>query len=430
MEILNTLRKSSFRYLALIAVLAVSFAYSPLYSQNVSAEGECDTEFYSLNDVLFYDNCDVSTDTCSTSTSTSVFKNSNYAGKEIFTTAQLEAIESNKSFYEKSAKAESIPWQILAAMHGKEAGFKRYGPGNGFGPYQITPSNYPIKAAYTDAEFQDATDKAAAFVKGKAGGKDLSDPNNIKYTLFAYNGAAPVYVKQAKNLGFSDEEAARGEGSPYVMNLFDEKRDPTVDPTKSNSTWGQIKKDHGPIEYPANKDHGAFVYYSALTNGSLCGEGATSANGDANAIQASFTEYMNNNNESYSQFGYKLGINGCTTLSSWYIGQYTTLAYGRGNGEAVVRNLVSANSDKGLVASDKPVAPAIFSVAGGSKAWGASGIPPGHVGVVISVNEQTQTATAVHTGSSKAGATEKAWISEFKYPTSGVTFVNVGDYLK
>lgn len=413
--------------LALLAALVIS----PLTFERALAIGSCDEEFYSMNDILFFNECAGSTEKCSTAATASVFNNKDYDGRDIFSPAQLEAIESNKSFYESAANTAKIPWQLLAAMHGRETGFKRYGPANGYGPYQITPSNYPVKAAYSDTEFQDATNKAAAFMKAKSDGRDLSDPNNVKYTFFAYNGTASVYKTQAKNLGFSDEEANNGEGSPYVMNLFDERRDPTVEPTRSNSTWGQIKADYGSIEYPANKDHGAFVYYSALTNGNVCGALDKAVNGNAAELQKAFTSYMNTNGERYAPVNYALSVNGCTTLSVWYIGEYTTIKYGRGNGEAVVRNLVAANKDKGLVASDKPVAPAIFSVAGGmGGTWGASGVPEGHVGIVVSVNESTQTATVLHTGSKKAGQPEKAWVAEFKYPASGVTFVNIGGYLK
>ena len=47
------------------------------------------------------------------------------------------------------------------------------------------------------------------------------------------------------------------------MNRADCWRDPTVEPTKSNRTWGQIKND-GPIIYPANNDYGALVVYCAI----------------------------------------------------------------------------------------------------------------------------------------------------------------------
>lgn len=419
--------KISWRYiLAMLLVILGSSSF--ILSYNSYAEtASCDQDFYNTNDILFYDKCATSTQTCSNSASISVFNNSNYAGNEIFSSAQLSTIEENKVFYEKAANKENIPWQLLASIHGKETGFKRTGPKNGYGPYQITPSNYPVKESYSDVEFQDASDKAAAFVKSKVGSKDLTDPNNIKYALFVYNGAAEVYKSQAKKLGFTDEEADRGEGSPYVMNMFDLKRDPTVEPTKSNGTWGQIKTDYGSISYPANNGAGAFVYYSALTNNALCG-GTVSVDGDANSVQEAFTDYMNSHNNRYG--AYYLGYNGCTTLSSWYIGEYTNLTYNGGNGKEVVANLVAKNKDKGLVQTDKPTAPAIFSVAGGVKTWGASGINPGHVGVVISVDEASQTATVVHTGSSKVGASEKAWVSKYKYPASGVTFTSLGGNLK
>lgn len=109
-----------------------------------------------------------------------------------------------------------------------------------------------------------ATNDAAQFILGKAGGKNLSVADNVKYTFFAYNGRSPLYVTQAKNLGFSQTQADNGEGSPYVMNRADAKRDPTVEPAKSNNTWGQIKTDGGSLSYPANPGYGAFVLYNVL----------------------------------------------------------------------------------------------------------------------------------------------------------------------
>lgn len=45
------------------------------------------------------------------------------------------------------------------------------------------------------------------------------------------------------------------------MNRADRQRDPAHNTT----TWGQVKRDNGPIEYPANNQFGAFVMYAALT---------------------------------------------------------------------------------------------------------------------------------------------------------------------
>ena len=54
--------------------------------------------------------------------------------------------------------------------------------------------------------------------------------------------------------------------------MLDEKRDPT----KNGSNWGQVKRDYGPIEYPANKDYGAFVVYLGLGGGSGSSGGGAS----------------------------------------------------------------------------------------------------------------------------------------------------------
>ena len=186
-----------------------------------------------------------------------------YDGNDILTSAQLTLLNSNIPFYQNAARLHDIPWQMLAAIHFREYKLVKGGPSNKMGPYQISGKTYKV-GAYTDAEFQTASNDAAQFIKGKAGTKDLSVANNVKYTFFAYNGMAQVYKTQAINLGFTQTQANNGEGSPYVMNRADLKRNPTVEPTKSNNTWGQIKTDGGTLSYPANSDHGAYVLYKEM----------------------------------------------------------------------------------------------------------------------------------------------------------------------
>jgi hypothetical protein len=199
--------------------------------------------------------------------------NANYAGIQVFNDAQLGAIEANRPFYEKAASANGFPWQILAVLHMREHSLQRDNPSNGQGAYQLysytgggsNANAFLPSGPINDTEFQRQTDIAADIVKSY--GLDLSNPDQIKLLFFKYNGTASVYKNQAKAIGFSDEQANNGEGSPYVMNRFDAKRDPTVEPTKSNNTWGQIKRDGGPIEYPANSQFGAFVQYTAIAGG-------------------------------------------------------------------------------------------------------------------------------------------------------------------
>lgn len=186
-----------------------------------------------------------------------------YRGADILTAAQLQLLNENKRFYQNAEREIGVPWQVMAAIHFRENKLKRTGPNNGNGPYQIWNSSYPI-GTLTDQQFQTATNDAAQFIKGKVGTISLNDDNKVKRAFFAYNGMAPVYKTQATNLGFTSAQADVGEGSPYVMNRADTRRDPTVEPTKSNRTWGQIKTDGGTLSYPANTDHGAFIVFAAL----------------------------------------------------------------------------------------------------------------------------------------------------------------------
>ena len=239
--------------------------------------GKYDAEFFSKNDIFFY-NPESTGVFCTTSAITG--ENLDYAGREVYNSAEMAQIVANQPFYEQAVSGKSLPWQMLAAMHRRESNLRKYGPANGYGPFQITPSNYKI-GDYTDQEFQEAANAAADFMIGKAGGRDLSDPENIKYAFFAYNGMAEVYIQQAKNLGFSDEEAKNGNGSPYVVNKLDDKRDPGTNP----ANWGQIKRDYGSIEYPANEDYGAFVYYAALA-----GSAGASSNGCSSTLSGTIRE--------------------------------------------------------------------------------------------------------------------------------------------
>lgn len=186
-----------------------------------------------------------------------------YRGQDILTATQIRLLNENKRFYQNAERKVGIPWQVIAAIHFRENGLKRTGPRNGNGPYQIWGSSYPV-GSLTDKQFQTATNAAAQFVKGKVGTINLNDDNKVKRAFFAYNGVAAAYKTQAINLGFNTEQANAGEGSPYVMNRADARRDPTVEPTKSNRTWGQIKTDGGALSYPANSDYGAFIVFAAL----------------------------------------------------------------------------------------------------------------------------------------------------------------------
>lgn len=245
--------------LAFIAGLTLSISDIAFAASTIGEEKEAE---YSLNNIMFFQHCPTTknggSEICGT--------NKNYAGEQVFNEKQMEAIQANQPFYEKAASQYGFPWQIIAVIHQREHGLARSNPGNGQGVYQFASATRRASCTggnfspgrISDEQFQIQTNCAAEAIKNSYGaGLDLNTDDGIKRMFFSYNGRASAYINQAIKLGFSQEQAENGEGSPYVMNRYDAKREPS-------STWGQIKTDGGSIHYPANKDFGAFVYYKAL----------------------------------------------------------------------------------------------------------------------------------------------------------------------
>ena len=255
-------------------------------------------DLFSQNNIIFYDptECDENGNNNS-SGEIDLSNNRDYEGNQIWTDEQLEAVKANKPFYEKAASEAGIPWQVIAAIHLREHSLLRDNPSNGQGIYQFFSSSEREKCVggdftpgkVSDQQFQIQTNCAAIAIRDSYGLKGTDD-DSVKKTFFRYNGMASAYIRQAKSLGFNDKEANNGEGSPYVMNRYDAKRDPN-----KNKKWCQIKTDGGPMSCPANKDYGAFVYYKAIGGGnnnsswsssdtstSSSSSGTTDSSGDSN----------------------------------------------------------------------------------------------------------------------------------------------------
>ncbi|HSX07934.1 MAG TPA: CHAP domain-containing protein [Candidatus Saccharimonadales bacterium] len=220
--------------------------------------------------------------------------NKDYAGRQILTDAQLTAIQQSQSVYQQAASQVGIPWQMIAVVHLRESGLKVANPANGQGIFQFANKQggpYP-EGPVSQAEFLRQAILAAQYLKTKATAnyaahKTLStnsDGETVKDTFFSYNGRAGSYINQAAALGF-DPNSQGYEGSPYVMNKADAKRDPATNP----SGWGQIKTDGGSLSYPANGDYGAFIEYGALTGiqSDNCGGGTVNCSSTTNAAATS-----------------------------------------------------------------------------------------------------------------------------------------------
>lgn len=216
-----------------------------------------------------------------------IANNTAYNGEQIWSDDLLAKVEQHRPFYESAAQKAGIPWAMIAIVHKHETSLGRDNPANGQGIYQdFNNLNGPYPTGpVSDEEFQRQTDWAAELIKSKAAGnpaglQDLAQSDAIKETFWGYNGKAGAYRQQAAALGY-DPDTQGFEGSPYVMNKADAQRDPA---TAAPGTWGQIKRDRGPIEYPANNHFGSWVMYAAIagisggtSNGGNCA-GATGVN--------------------------------------------------------------------------------------------------------------------------------------------------------
>lgn len=187
---------------------------------------------------------------------------SGLAGETQWTAGQLEQVRANFGVYHEVQKETGVPWEVMAALHMREFSLQRVNPANGQGIYQLYSTGiYFAPGPVSDEEFKQQTILAAKFLLGKAGDNsrvggpmDYSNPDKIKDALFAYNGLASQYFQQAARLGFN----LGAEGSPYVMNMADDRRNSDL-----NSGWGQILVDNGPLG-KANKAPGAWPLIEGL----------------------------------------------------------------------------------------------------------------------------------------------------------------------
>lgn len=258
-----------------------------IFPVNTFAVSESTWDKFDILNVFYYDPDGESCTTSSIKLGTTL-----YNGKDVLSSDALSKIAANQPFYESAAEKYNIPWQLIAALHYRESGLTRYNPDNGQGAYQLysytnggaNENAFRPAGEISDSEFQRQTDLVAKLIKERYGaGLNLNTDDGVKTFFFRYNGTASAYISQARDLGYSEAEANRGEGSPYVMNLADKNRD-----SSQNPDWHQITSDNGDMNSKANQQPGAFVIYSALggsTGYSSCSTG--SDNSDSSSITAS-----------------------------------------------------------------------------------------------------------------------------------------------
>lgn len=214
---------------------------------------------------------------------------------EILTRKELDFITKHKPLYELATKEFGVPWWAIPVVQKRESGYTRENPptsaetGGDDGIYQITPATkiglkgeneqnrkdiddlriWAPGHELTDEEFIAQTRLAAQVMKKKIGNVELKNDNDIKWMFFGYNGRADNYVQQGKALGFDDEGARVGEGSPYVMNGADEKRAAN----QVSESWKKYyyNKELKKTIFGAKNDYppGTFLIYKVITGGSF-----------------------------------------------------------------------------------------------------------------------------------------------------------------
>ncbi len=300
---------------------------------------------YSLNNILFYNptgGCDVKILNART-------KNQNYAGDKVWTNEQLSAIEANRAIYEKAETKYGIPWQLLATVHSLETGLARSNPEGGqglYGLYSYTVGGTNDEAflpvgAVSDDEFERQTLLAGEQMKQMIESKGLKvdSDEGIKSLLFQYNGRSDKYIEKALALGFTQAEAEIGEGSPYVMNRYDARRDPNSD--EIDPAWpGRYVADGVYDENAVQYDFGGFVKYEALVAGTsddgLCVSSITGGNMDLNltAIQLAWSQAERQNTFSKATAEYLTAIRE-TWLSGYELSVASAGSFNRGDGSMI-----------------------------------------------------------------------------------------------
>jgi hypothetical protein len=348
-----------------IGISSIVAAFLVLASSMISSlsafalDGKYDPAYFSANNIVLY-NPDDSGCTSTNGVATGG-PNKDYLGRDILNSAQLSAIQANESVYKQAADQAGIPWQMVAVIHLRESGLKKENPTNGQGIYQDaakTNGPYPT-GAVTDAEFLRQTIWAANFIKGKSSTPDslkAGDEAAVKDAFYGYNGRAQAYADQAKTLGYSQAY----EGSPYVMNLADAKRDPATNATG----WGQIKTDGGTISYPANGDYGAYIVYASLAGlgTSECAvSGGCTAGGDirANLVACAQQElalwqsgamkpgFRAGDASSFSKYSYNVNQDWCADFISWNLKQVGHPIPGKNNVWPAVVTFLNNSSSLG-----------------------------------------------------------------------------------
>jgi hypothetical protein len=183
----------------------------------------------------------------------------------------ISRVNELKPDYLKASQTTNVPWEMFAGIHYRETSFS------------TTSTNiFQITGYHGPTDLQSQLIAAGSFIQKHSVPSNLSnhraplqpsgnDPDEIKDTLYSYNGRAKQYAQQAESLGFNADTQPY-EGSPYVMNNYD----------SVHQNMGIITHDNGGLDGTDTR-FGAFTIFARL-GGSTIGSGACEAVA-GNAVQ-------------------------------------------------------------------------------------------------------------------------------------------------
>jgi hypothetical protein len=309
-----------------------------------------------------------------------------------------------------------IPWETVVAQGIVESG-------SGTSNFAINRNNFFGIGAY------DANPNAAFSYDSPASGWEGYYQNIVKTSVYRANG---VFQQPTITDPYAYLTAIKAAGYATNPNYIEEISAIISDIETHSKDQGWLSSAELATTYPEMLTNAAIYASDNATpttpTASNCDQ--PSHNQDAQSLLQTF----NTNYDKFATSGYQLNKNGCTTLTNWYITEYTTLTYGHGNGGAVVSQLVAANP--GLEITDTPRAPGIFSTydAGFSSALCSSSQHSsgrcGHTGIVVAVDGDI--VTILDTSTSLANAANKATTKQYNISEiqGKFQFTYVGDYLK
>lgn len=399
--------------ITLQSVLCVFLALLLANPAAAAIPSEATLDFYNINGIYYYNPSGIGGSTGMTC----IGDNTNYAGAQVWTDAEMEVVLRNQPVYEEASKyAEEkygifIPWQAIATIHRRESSLRMNNPSNGQGIYQLYTytgggknENAFKPGPVTEAEFLEQTKIAVEVAMApKASGLQLDTDAGIKQFFLNYNGSGNgKYLEKAiKMYGADSDKAKAYEGSTYVMNRYDADRDPTH-PETMNPDWKGMFKTDGVWNPEATENvFGAFVYYQALAGNSsgICQGGLS-----VEQIKSFMTDYYTQSCTDWGIYCANSSAGGpmanCVTFVQYFLTRYNNKGLtitATGNGADVVTNLINRNI--GIVGVNGTGGPtdtygteprvfAVFGIHKGSHINPATGIPYGHTGMVLGINEE------------------------------------------